>query len=258
MPSSSRRARGNQAVQHMRVAVMIAQPAGQGRTCRHACMSASRRHPGPAANSPPLHPLPHPLQGSTAGVGSVIKCGAKDSPIGVSTVLNLQRHGRAKPLQELRAFLLAGAGDCRQRLEQVRAGATHAIKAQCMQPSSSRNGGRRAACLSLLPHVPLPNVHSIESPCPHLNICPRRPGVSAPSPYPCLQAWAAPGTGLVVNERLVNCPPQLAEPLQESLFGDVEEAAGDPELPQVGRRAVGWAAGWLGGEVDVWAGRKPA
>jgi hypothetical protein len=82
---------------------------------------------GHAATRAPLPTLrrctrfPTPLQGSTAGVGSVIKCGAEDSPIGVSTVLNLQRHGAAKPLQELRAFLLAGAGDCRQRLEQVHA-----------------------------------------------------------------------------------------------------------------------------------------
>ena len=40
---------------------------------------------------------------------------------------------------------------------------------------------------------------------------------AAPSLRPSLwrpQAGEAPGTGLVVNERLVNCPPELAEPLQ--------------------------------------------
>ncbi|PRW58681.1 p21-carboxy-terminal region-binding [Chlorella sorokiniana] len=105
-------------------------------------------------------------QGDSVGVGSVIKCGEEDDPIGVSTVLPLGRHGGAKPLQELRAFLLAAAGDCRQRLE---------------------------------------------------------------------QAWAAPGTGLVINERLVNCPPELAEPLQESLYGEVAEAAEDEELPKAER-----------------------
>jgi len=57
-----------------------------------------------------------------------------------------------------------------------------------------------------------------------------------PSPFPSgPQAWAAPGTGLVVNERLVNCPPELAEPLQTSLFEEMEEAAGDEELAEVGR-----------------------
>ncbi len=59
------------------------------------------------------------MQGDSVGVGSVIKCGEEDDPIGVSTVLPLSSHGSAKPLQELRTFLLAAAGDCRQRLEKV-------------------------------------------------------------------------------------------------------------------------------------------
>ncbi|KAL4419026.1 hypothetical protein ABPG77_010013 [Micractinium sp. CCAP 211/92] len=102
-------------------------------------------------------------QGVASGVGSVIKCGEEDDPIGVSTVLNLSRHGGSKPLQELRSFLLAAAGGHRDRLE---------------------------------------------------------------------KAWSAPATGLVINERLVNCPPELAEPLQDSLYGEVEEAAADEELPK--------------------------
>ncbi|KAL4430950.1 hypothetical protein ABPG75_006206 [Micractinium tetrahymenae] len=102
-------------------------------------------------------------QGAASGVGSVVKCGEEDDPIGVSTVLNLGRHGASKPLQELRAFLLAAAGGHRDRLD---------------------------------------------------------------------KAWSAAGTGLVVNERLVNCPPELAEPLQDSLYGEVEEAAQDEELPR--------------------------
>lgn len=53
------------------------------------------------------------------------------------------------------------------------------------------------------------------------------------------QAWAAAGTGLVVNERLVNSPPELAEPLQGSLFGEVEEAAQDEELGEVGGAGCG-------------------
>jgi hypothetical protein len=62
-----------------------------------------------------------PLQGDSAGVGSVIKCGEEDDPIGVSTVLNLARHADATPLRQLRDFLLAAAGSThRRRLEQVR------------------------------------------------------------------------------------------------------------------------------------------
>lgn len=136
----------------------------------HACRrrAACRRSPPPPTPDalplvPPTGPLSLP-QGDAAGVGSVIKCGDEEEPIGVSTVLSLARHGGLKPLCELRAFLAAAAGEHRRRLE---------------------------------------------------------------------AAWDAPGTGLVVNERLVNCPPELAEPLQESLFGEVAEAAEDEELPQV-------------------------
>lgn len=57
--------------------------------------------------------------------------------------------------------------------------------------------------------------------------------LSPPPPLHSVQAWANSGTGLVINERLVNCPPELAEPLQESLFGEVAEAAEDDELAQV-------------------------
>lgn len=62
---------------------------------------------------------PLSLQGAASGVGSVIKCGEEDDPIGVSTVLSLARHGAAQPLKELRAFLLAAAGGHRERLEKV-------------------------------------------------------------------------------------------------------------------------------------------
>jgi hypothetical protein len=49
---------------------------------------------------------------------------------------------------------------------------------------------------------------------------------------PCgVQAWDAPGTGLIINERLVNCPPQLAPPLVQALFDEVGWAVEDE--PQV-------------------------
>eukprot|EP00882_Tetradesmus_deserticola_P020570 GHRQ01022224.1.p1 GENE.GHRQ01022224.1~~GHRQ01022224.1.p1 ORF type:complete len:254 (+),score=93.39 GHRQ01022224.1:84-845(+) len=46
------------------------------------------------------------------------------------------------------------------------------------------------------------------------------------------KAWDAAGTGLIINERLVNCPPQLAPPLVQALFDEVGWAAEDE--PQVG------------------------
>ena len=42
-----------------------------------------------------------------------------------------------------------------------------------------------------------------------------------------LQAWDASGTGLLVSERLMNCPPQLAPPLQQALFDEVAWATED-------------------------------
>jgi len=41
------------------------------------------------------------------------------------------------------------------------------------------------------------------------------------------RAWGAPDTGLIVNERLINCPPKLAPPLLQCLLEEVEEAAAE-------------------------------
>ena len=40
-----------------------------------------------------------------------------------------------------------------------------------------------------------------------------------------MQAWDSEGTGLIVSERLVNCPPQLAPPLVKGLFDEISTAA---------------------------------
>ncbi|KAK9816526.1 hypothetical protein WJX72_001568 [[Myrmecia] bisecta] len=42
-----------------------------------------------------------------------------------------------------------------------------------------------------------------------------------------LEAWSAPKTGLVVSERLINCPPELAPPLQQALFDEISWATED-------------------------------
>jgi BCCIP len=42
-----------------------------------------------------------------------------------------------------------------------------------------------------------------------------------------LQAWDSPGTGLIINERLINCPPQLAPPLLQALLDEVAWATED-------------------------------
>lgn len=48
-----------------------------------------------------------------------------------------------------------------------------------------------------------------------------------------LQAWDLPGTGLLINERLINSPPQLAPPLVQALFSEISWATED-EPTQVG------------------------
>ncbi|KXZ44657.1 hypothetical protein GPECTOR_64g151 [Gonium pectorale] len=47
-----------------------------------------------------------------------------------------------------------------------------------------------------------------------------------------LKAFAGPGTGLLVSERLINCPPQLAPPLMQMLMEEIEGAATDEDYPK--------------------------
>lgn len=51
------------------------------------------------------------------------------------------------------------------------------------------------------------------------------------------QALGAQGTGLIVSERLINCPPKLAPPLLQFVFDEIGWAAGDDEAAQDVREA---------------------
>lgn len=42
-----------------------------------------------------------------------------------------------------------------------------------------------------------------------------------------MQAWNNDKTGLLLSERLVNCPPQLAPPLNQALFDEISWAVED-------------------------------
>lgn len=49
-----------------------------------------------------------------------------------------------------------------------------------------------------------------------MQLCPLTP---APEPQPpSLKVFSGPGTGLLVSERLINCPPQLAPPMMQMLM----------------------------------------
>jgi hypothetical protein len=55
------------------------------------------------------------------------------------------------------------------------------------------------------------------------------------------QAWEAKAaTGLLVNERLINSPPQLAPPLVQALFSEIDWATEDEPTQACGV----WAGLW--------------
>ena len=109
-------------------------------------------------------------------MGTVIKCGEEDDPIGVASVLSLA------PQDKCGQGGLAALGQLRSYLER-----------HCPDDATRK---RLAA------------------------------------------AWAAPATGLVLDERLMNCPPQLAPPLVEGLFAELAAAAADEDLAPARRQAL--------------------
>ena len=56
-----------------------------------------------------------------------------------------------------------------------------------------------------------------------------------------MQAWEAEGTALIVSERLLNCPPQLAPPLHQALFEEEIPWATEDEPSQEARDSFGFA-----------------
>ncbi|KAG2497708.1 hypothetical protein HYH03_004445, partial [Edaphochlamys debaryana] len=56
------------------------------------------------------------------------------------------------------------------------------------------------------------------------------------------KAWSAPGTALLVSERLINCPPQLAPPLLQFLMEEIEGAATDEDYPKEERDEFAFAS----------------
>lgn len=62
-----------------------------------------------------------------------------------------------------------------------------------------------------------------------------------------VQAWETPGTGLLVSERLVNCPPQLAPPLMRALFDEIQWATQDGASQVPALQVSGFRAYWCQG-----------
>ncbi|CAD7704099.1 unnamed protein product [Ostreobium quekettii] len=94
-------------------------------------------------------------------VGSVVKTGQESDPVGVISVLNIQRYSSLGCIAELKGFILShcpGQGGEKEQLSQV---------------------------------------------------------------------LSSPHTGLLINERLLNSPPELGPPLQQALFDEIQWATED-------------------------------
>lgn len=193
-------------------------------------------------------------------VGTVIKCGEEEDPIGVSTVFNLQQYSRLKSLSEVKDFLAAHCPvtDDKAHLDEVNCGLSqllvrcpgrvsqsashivekHALRAcVCIQKIANNEGKNVIACSRRLRHPgncwSAGFVSSLQ--------CARgtqalgnaiAQGSAMLVQWP-VQAWAAPGTGLLISERLINCPPQLAPPLQQNLFEEIKAAAEEEDTEEL-------------------------
>ena len=122
-------------------------------------------------------------------VGTVVKTTDSVDPIAVLTVLPLKRYTALKCLKEIRSYLEAKCtGKVKHQLQQV-------------------------SCCQLLY-------------CTILGLCIiLQP--TADRADRVLQSWDDPNCGLLLSERLVNCPPQLAPPLNQALFDEVAWAQED-------------------------------
>ena len=130
-----------------------------------------------------------------SSVGTVVKSADGSDPIGLLSVLNTQRYKDLGALAQIRNYLIQNCtnNETKTALQQVK---------RCNPPGAST---KIAA-------------HERDY-CAMLGCC-----CSAGS---AVQAWGSSGTGLLVSERLINCPPQVAAPLQQALFDEIQWATED-------------------------------
>eukprot|EP00775_Hariotina_reticulata_P001502 gene1502-1840_t len=100
-----------------------------------------------------------------SAVGTVVRTGEDEDPIGVMTVLNTHQHKQQPWMQQIRQYLV----------------------------DKSRDAAVRDAIS---------------------------------------KAWDSPTTGLIINERLINSPPQLAPPLVQALFDEIGWATEDMQTQE--------------------------
>lgn len=140
-----------------------------------------------------------------------MRTGEDEDPIAVMTVLNTMVHAAAPWARQVRAELLAKCPDAAER---------DLLAKVCRATAQYAPAGARARWA----------MHAMifgGSP-PRRQDCARvPPGHEQRARRPLPQAWDSPHTGLIVNERLINCPPQLAPPLLQALLDEVAWATED-------------------------------
>lgn len=148
-------------------------------------------------------------------MGTVVKSSEDDDPFALLTAFNAARVRGQEWARQLRAYLAARCPDeaTKRKLEEVgRNWGSLSAWGLWLQERRAQGlsglagaGGREEGSLELLVRMSLA-VSSRDFQC-------RLPLCSFPR-----QALESPATGLLVSERLINCPPQLAPPLLQFLL----------------------------------------
>ena len=140
-------------------------------------------------------------------------------PIAVLTVLPLRRYASLTCLKEIRAYLTARCTTNTQQFLQV----WHLDTAM--------------PCTHMTYHHVSQKTHSVLCMIGKTSLT-----VSAFMHAPDVQAWDDPHSGLLLSERLVNCPPQLAPPLNQALFDELAWAKEDEptQVPSLIWQCSGW------------------
>jgi hypothetical protein len=166
----------------------------------------------------------HPMRPVKSTVGTVVKSGEDDDPIAVMTALSTRRYAGRPFMGQVRDYVLRKCGDeeLRRRFQEVRLAGTGRTRMPSEGPRRtgrpedvSTRGSRACRASTAAARV----------------AAERRRHVRRLTPGPCAhtraQAWAAEGTALLINERLINSPPQLAPPLVQALFDEIQWATED-------------------------------
>ena len=133
----------------------------------------------------------------------MVKAGEDEDPLAVMTVLNTTVYKDKEFMTQVLKFLEAKCSDSKLqgRLREV---GGHADEGHASPGASSRSA----------------------APPTHNRVI---AVVAWPDILTLTQAFQQASTGLLVSERLMNCPPQMAPPLVQLLFEEVAGAATDEE-----------------------------